>query len=143
MAVLRIAGLPDTALAAAAAFHAVWLERALAHLSPLSLRGEAGGGGGSADIEPDHRPHPNPSPEGEGLLVLIFAPADQTHRSWRLAAVQGLARELAPHRVNALASSDEAAIAAALAYLNAAGGVTGQYLQLDDLGAGLVISSPA
>ena len=76
-------------------------------------------------------------------LVLVFEPASHEHRAWRLAAVQGLARELAPRRVNALASRDDAAIAAALAYLNAAGGVTGQYLQLDDLGAGLVISSPA
>ena len=87
-------------------------------------------------------PHPNPSPEGEGLLTLIFPPADHSHRAWRLAAVQALAREYAPVRVNALASKSESAIAAALAYLGTAEGVTGQLLELDDTGAGEVVSSP-
>ena len=75
--------------------------------------------------------------------MIIFAPADHTHRAWRLAAVQGLARALAPRRVNALASDSEAAITAALAYLEGAAGLTGQYLPLDDAGAGLVVSSAA
>ena len=57
--------------------------------------------------------------------------------------VQVLARELAPRRVNAIASDSAASIDAALAYLNAADGVTGQYLQLDDAGAGPVVSPPA
>ncbi len=111
MKLQRIAGLPNTALAAAAAFHADWLP------------------GLTADTS------------GEDL-ALIFPPADHTHRGWRLAAVQGLARELAPRRVNALAASDEAAIAAALAYLAGADGLTGQYLPLDDAGAGIVVSPP-
>jgi hypothetical protein len=67
--------------------------------------------------------------------VLVFHPADHTHRGWRLAAVQQLARDHAPIRVNALASDDEAAIAAALAYLETGPGVTGQYLPLDGNGA--------
>jgi hypothetical protein len=67
--------------------------------------------------------------------VLVFHPADHTHRGWRLAAVQQLARDHAPIRVNALASDDEAAIAASLAYLETAPGVTGQYLPLDGNGA--------
>ena len=75
--------------------------------------------------------------------MLIFLPADHTHRAWRLAAVQSLARELAPQRVNALASDSEKAISAALTYLNSAEGVTGQLLQLDDTGAGEVLSSAA
>ena len=75
-------------------------------------------------------------------LVLAFPPADHTHRGWRLAAVQGLARALAPLRVNAFASDNEAAIAAALRYLDAAPGVTGQLLPLDGAGAGAVIGSP-
>ncbi len=67
---------------------------------------------------------------GEAALTLVFTPADHTHRGWRLAAVQSLARRWAPRRVNAVASADEVAIAAADTYLNAAPGVTGQYLPL-------------
>ena len=72
-------------------------------------------------------------------LTVIFAAADHTHRGWRLAAVQALAREHAPARVNAVAGGNATSIAAALAYLDAADGVTGQYLVLDDLGAGPVV----
>jgi hypothetical protein len=75
-------------------------------------------------------------------IVLVFAPADHTHRGWRLAAVQELARQHAPARVNAVVSSSEPAIAAAVAYLSAAPGVTGQLLELDDTGATEVLSSP-
>jgi len=75
-------------------------------------------------------------------LTLLFAPSDHTHRAWRLAAVQALARERAPARVNAIAGEGDAAVSAALAYLEAAEGVTGQYLLLDDVGAGAVIRSP-
>lgn len=72
---------------------------------------------------------------GAGSIVLVFPPADHTHRGWRLAAVQELARRHAPSRVNAVASDDEAAIAAAERYLTAAPGVTGQYLPLGGNGA--------
>ena len=75
-------------------------------------------------------------------LTLLFAPADHTHRAWRLAAVQTLAREHVPARVNAIAGEGGAAVSAALAYLEAAEGVTGQYLALDDVGAGPVIQHP-
>jgi len=67
-------------------------------------------------------------------LTLVFPPAGHEHTGWRLSAVQSLALESAPAR--AIASDDEAAIAAALAYLAAADGVTGQYLPLDSVGAG-------
>ena len=77
--------------------------------------------------------------EADGDLILVFPPADFTHRAWRLAAVQALARQHAPIRVNAVASDDEVAIAAACAYLDTAEGVTGQYLPLDGAGAGEVI----
>ena len=106
MAVVRIEGLPDDPLEAAAVFHAEWLPRLT---------------------------------EKRGDLVLIFPPADHTHRAWRLAAVQGLARVAVPHRVNALAGGDAAAIEAGQAYLAAAPGVTGQLLPLDGAGAGAVI----
>ena len=79
-----------------------------------------------------------PPRAGEDLL-LVFPPADHTHQAWRLAAVQQLARDLAPRRVNAVASQSEAAIASAATYLASAPGLTGQVLALDDAGAGPVI----
>lgn len=72
-------------------------------------------------------------------LVLIFPAADHTHRAWRLAVVQGLARQAAPVRVNAVSGGGASAIDSALAYLAAAPGLTGQYLPLDDAGAGPVV----
>jgi len=74
-------------------------------------------------------------------LVLVFQPADYTHRGWRLAAIQSLARRFAPLLVNGLESADDVAIAAALAYLERAPGVTGQLLPLDGVGAGEVIQA--
>ena len=104
---LDVTSLPDRpSAAAAAAFHGEWLDRVQAELAA-----------------------------GEDLL-LVFPPADHTHATWRLAAVQVLAREAAPLRINAAASDDPVAIAAALAYLAETGGVTGQYLPLDSAGAG-------
>lgn len=66
----------------------------------------------------------------EENLLIVFAPADHTHRRWRLAMVQELAREAAPRRVNAVASVDDEAIGAAAEYLAEAPGITGQYLPL-------------
>ena len=60
--------------------------------------------------------------------MLVFAPADHTHRGWRLAAVQELARAAAPLRVNGVAGDDDAAIAAADRLPRRAPGVTGQLL---------------
>jgi hypothetical protein len=110
MRVLRVEGLPPDALAASARFHSHDLPAAEA---ALAARED---------------------------LALVFASADHSHRGWRLAAVQGLAREHAPIRVNAIAGDDEAAIAAALRYLQSAEGVTGQLLPLDSIGAGEVLS---
>jgi len=73
---------------------------------------------------------PRIAPGDETVLTLVFRPADHSHRAWRLAAVQNLARRLTPIRVNAVAGSDESAIAAAASYLAQAPGVTGQYLPL-------------
>jgi hypothetical protein len=75
----------------------------------------------------------------DAALVLLFPPADHTHRGWRAAAVASLARAAAPRRINAIVSGDATEIAAALAYLEAAPGVTGQLLTLDSHGAGEVI----
>ena len=110
MQVVRAEGLPGAPLAAAADFHARVLPDLLA---------DAG---------------------GDAPLLLIFPPADHSHRGWRAEAVASLARSLAPARVNAVAGDDEAAIAAALQWLEQAPGVTGQVLQLDGQGAGAVVS---
>ena len=112
MAVFAVQPLPDLPSEAAAAFHLTFLPRAHALLSG-----------------------------GATCLTLLFAAADHTHRTWRLAAVQALAREYAPARVNALSGGDEAAIAAALAYLEAAEGVTGQFIPLAEQSAGPVLQS--
>lgn len=112
---LDITGLPDRPSDAAAAFHGAWLPQAASMLDP--------------------------SRDGENLTI-VFPGGDHTHTAWRLAAVQSLARESAPARINAVASSDPAAIDAALAYLAGADGVTGQYLPLDSAGAGPVIPLP-
>ncbi len=103
---LHVTGLPEAPSAAAALFYSQWLGQAQAMLA----KGDA--------------------------LALVFPPASHEHTGWRLSAVQALARESAPARVNAVASNDPAAIADALAYLAAADGVTGQYLPLDSIGAG-------
>lgn len=63
-----------------------------------------------------------------GDIALVLPPAAHEHQGWRLAAVQELAREAAPARVNGVAGIDEAAIAETVAYLAAAPGITGQLL---------------
>jgi hypothetical protein len=111
MAAFRVGPLPEGAMAASARFYAEVLPRVLEELATGA-------------------PH----------LALVFAPADHTHRAWRLAAVQQLARDHAPRRVNAIASDSEEAVAAALRYLDKAEGVTGQMLVLAGIGAGAVLS---
>jgi hypothetical protein len=113
MALYRVGPLPDAALAASARFHDEELSKIEALLNPLR--------------------------SGENLVIL-FPPADHTHRGWRLAVVQQLAREHAPIRINALESDAETAIAAALSYLETAEGVTGQLLPLAGTGAGRILS---
>lgn len=110
MAVVRVTGLPAGPLDAAAAFHAEWLPR---------IRAAIG---------------------SDESTVLAFAPAEHSHRGWRLAAVQELARAHAPQRVNAVAGDSEAAIAAALALLDNCQGITGQLLALDAAG---MVTDPA
>lgn len=100
-AVLRIEGLPESALDAAAAFHVEWLPKARGRLA------------------------------GHDALALVFGATAYDHRGWRLAAVQDLAREAAPARVNAVAGDDEAALSATLDWLARAPGITGQLLAVD------------
>ena len=134
MAGLLVDGLPEGALEAAAVFHVEWLPQVRAILNPPFF-GEVAA---RSEQAPSASLRSAPPPNGEDL-VLIFPPADHTHRGWRLAAVQALAREYAPLRVNAIASGSEPANAAARAYLEQAQGFTGQYLPLDDAGAGPVV----
>ena len=68
-------------------------------------------------------------------VMITLAAADHTHREWRRALSAGLARAYAPRRVN-LVAGKSAALDAVEDYLNAAPGITGQYLETDETGAG-------
>ena len=100
-AVLRIEGLPETALDAAARFHSSDLARARAALRDTDA------------------------------VALVFGSAPYDHRGWRLAVVQDLAREAAPKRVNGVTGDDEKAIVETVAWLERAPGITGQLLAVD------------
>ena len=63
--------------------------------------------------------------------TLVFEPADHTHHAWRLAAIQALAREIAPHRINGIVGNDDSAIQLTIDYLSNAPGITGQLLEVD------------
>ena len=106
-AVLRIDALPEGALDAAREFHAIWVEHARRQLLA-----------------------------GDAALTIVVPPAPYDHTDWRRATVRDLARAETPARVNMIAGDDPAAIASALGYLEGAPGVTGQYLPLDNEGAG-------
>ena len=110
MPLLRIDPLPDEALDAAALFHAEVVPFVEVMLG-----------------------------QGFGALTLGLNPADHTHRDWRLAAIRQLARKHAPLRINAVAGASDAALEAAAHYFETAQGVTGQYLPVDDAGAGPVL----
>lgn len=99
---IAIGDLPDAPLDAAATFHAE-------HVTDVLARAK------SVDV-----------------TTLTFAPADHTHRSWRLAAVQELARAVAPARLNAVAGAAEAGLAKAADWLESAPGVTGHLLAIED-----------
>ena len=107
---LPVGPLPDDPIAAAAAFHADWVPRVLAALD------------GGAEV-----------------VTLVFAPAGLAHVGWREAAVQLLARERTPARINAIAGDEPDGISATAEFIDAAPGLTGQYLVLDGNGAGPVL----
>lgn len=112
MAHYEVKALPDAPLAAAAQFYANHLP--LIEIALMAL---------------------------DETLTIIFPPADYDHRGWRLAVVEELARQYAPLRINAVAGDSAAAIAAAVSYLDAAEGITGQSVLLVGIGAGAVLSS--
>ena len=141
MAVLRIGGLPGQPAAAATAFYQqISALLKASSLAEVPARSADGGGIFAGQTLSDPPSGGPPCPVAEPLM-LIFEAADHTHTGWRLAAIQSLARERAPQRVNGIGGGSAAATSAALAYLAAAAGVTGQYLPLADAGAGLVIPS--
>ncbi|HTN13671.1 MAG TPA: hypothetical protein VL094_02570 [Sphingomonadaceae bacterium] len=102
-AVLRIQGLPEAALDAAAAFHARYLPAARKELA----------GGAEA-------------------LALVFPQAPYDHAAWRKAAIADLAREAAPRRVNGVEGREGEGVEAVLQWLARAPGITGQLLPVDD-----------
>jgi hypothetical protein len=141
MHVARVGPLPDRATEAAAEFYANVVPEILAQLN-LTRNGEgthAQHEGGAPSAERDvaaspHVPLPHPpdrSPlQVEEDIVLVFQPAPYDHRAWRLAAIQDFARQAAPRRVNGIVGESEQAIAATLAWLEQAPGITGQLLSV-------------
>jgi hypothetical protein len=105
--VVWIESLPDSALDAAAAFHARYVGEIRAALA-----------------------------DGAESVVVRLPDAPQDHRGWRHGVVQDLARMASPARVNALEGGSTDAIAAAWGWLAHAPGVTGQLFKLDGQGAG-------
>ena len=105
MKLVTVDDLPAEPLAAAGVFHQHWLP----HVEAVLERGED--------------------------VMVALAPADHTHREWRLSIAAGLARAHAPRRVNVIAG-EGAALDAIERYLASAPGITGQYLQCDGYGAG-------
>jgi hypothetical protein len=97
-AVLRVEWLPESALDASSLFHREWLPQAREAL------------------------------DAREALVMVFAEAPYDHRGWRLAAVQDLARQAAPGRVNAVVGSDGQATAETIEWLARSPGITGQLL---------------
>jgi hypothetical protein len=100
-AVLRVEALPHAPLDAAEAFYEAWMPQARAACRV------------------------------NDAVAVVFPAAAYDHRGWRLAAVQDLAREAAPRRINGIAGDDDRAIAETLHWLASAEGVTGQLLAVD------------
>ena len=74
--------------------------------------------------------HTQNAPLDPGDWLLVLPPAAHDHADWRRAAVRDLARAQTPGRVNMVAGTDGSALETARAYLCAAPGITGQYLEL-------------
>jgi len=61
-------------------------------------------------------------------LAFVFPPAGHEHQGWRLAAIQALAREAAPKRVNGVVGPDSDAVNRTTNWLADANSITGQLL---------------
>ncbi|MGB3795403.1 MAG: Rossmann fold domain-containing protein [Alteraurantiacibacter sp.] len=64
-------------------------------------------------------------------VIMLFDPADHTHETWRRAAVEELAREAAPCRVNGAVGGSSDGVKSLCDYLDNAPGVTGQMFAVD------------
>ena len=95
------------------------------------LPGDAGAAAQTfyADVLPQIRARA----DGAEGIVVLFARTEKPGQDWRLAAMQDLARALAPVRVNGLAVDPGSLTQAdqVLAFLDKAPGVTGQLLAVD------------
>jgi len=69
-------------------------------------------------------------------LTILLPDAPVAHDDWRRAMARDLARAHAPKRINAIGGGSPEARAAALAFVDKACGVTGQYFPLDQNGEG-------
>lgn len=143
-AVLWVEGLPRAASDAAKVFYEAWLPLARAALSPPrdgegDRPRESGDGGGESQQARHPMANPlrhaacsgAPPPRAGEDLAIVFPSAPYDHRGWRLSAVQDLAREAAPGRVNGVVGDDRDAIAATVDWLASSPGVTGQLLAVD------------
>ena len=102
---VRVDDLPAESLAAAGVFHQHWLP----YVETLLAGGDD--------------------------VMVALAPADHSHREWRLAIAAGLARAHTPRRINVIAGKG-AELDEIQRYLTRAPGITGQYLEGDGDGAG-------
>ena len=105
---LQISCLPEDPLEAAARFYAEEVP-----LVPKLLEQEVAVTGDAVDA-----------------LTIVFPVSGRLHEGWQLAAVQSLAREFAPVRVNGLTGGDADAVLATTEWLADAPGVTGQLLDV-------------
>lgn len=80
-------------------------------------------------------PHIEALLAGGADVMVTLAPADHTHREWRHGVAAGLARAHTPRRVNVIAG-EGAVLDAFERYLADAPGITGQYLEGEEDGAG-------
>ena len=101
-AIIRVDPLPESALDAAAAFHARWAEK---------VRDAAA--------------------QGSEFIIVVMHPAPFDHADWRRAAARDLARAYPDHCVNIVAGM-EGALARMVEFLARAPAITGQYLPLAD-----------
>jgi hypothetical protein len=102
--VFEIEALPESGLAASAAFYRHYLDRAQTLLSRESLTS----------------------------LAIVLPAAGQDEDDWRRSLARDLARAHRPARVNVIGADGAASKASMLAYLRDAPGVTGQYLAAHD-----------
>jgi hypothetical protein len=108
--VIATLALPDAPVEAAAHFYAEHVPMARDLLS-----GEAALPGLAEELD---------------ALAFVFPSAGKEHQGWRLAAIQALAREAAPKRVNGVIGDDRDAIDETTDWLAAAPGITGQLLSV-------------